>query len=71
MSIFVTFSNFFVISLGNTYRIQKKSIVKYFQTESSLAHFTPTLELSANLIQVIPFCFKLKFLMKKVMELRS
>ena len=35
-----------------------------------LDHFLPALGLSANLMQVTPICFKLKFSVEKLMELR-
>ena len=50
---------------------KKKSIAKYFRRKSSLAYFQSALELLANLMQVTPFYFKLKFSVEKLMDIRS
>ena len=73
MSLFGKFSSFLVINLVNIYFNKsdaKNNIGKYFRSESSLAHSTPTLELSVNLMQVTPFCFKLNFSVEIMIELR-
>ena len=46
--------------------IQKSNIVKYFWKYSFLAPFSPALKLSAYLIQITSFYFKLKFLVGKL-----
>ena len=71
MRIFVVFfflvfqllaSKSFILSLDNLHAKKNNT--------SSLAHFPLVMELSANLMQVIPFYFKLKFSVEKSMELR-
>ena len=51
------------------YRMQEKDVDKYFRRKFSVTHFAPAVELSANLIQATPIYLKLKFLVKKLMEL--
>ena len=73
MRIFDTFTSFLVISFLNIYFkinwMEKENIVRYFQRKSSVANFPVALEVSANLMQLKPFYFKLKFLLAKLMKL--
>ena len=47
----------------------KTMLLNTFREKSSVAHFPPALEYSANLMQVTPFYFKLKFSVEKLMKL--
>ena len=46
----------------------KNDIVKFFCRKSSLAHVSPAPEGSVNLMQVVPFYFKLKVYGAKIRE---
>ena len=45
------------------------SIGKHFRIYSSIVHFLPALQVSANLMQKTPFYFKLKFSLEKLKRL--
>ena len=47
----------------------KTMFLNTFGEKSSVAHFPLALEHSANLMQVTPFYFKLKFSIEKLMKL--
>ena len=59
----------FEIMRTSTWPVYTDRNVKYFHRKPSLTHFQPALELSANLMQVTPSRFKLKFSVGILMEL--
>ena len=75
MRIFVNVPSFLVIIASKTFSLSldkvdtKSNILTYFWKKSSLAHFQSAPELSANLILVTTFHFKLKFSVEKLMEI--
>ena len=46
------------------------NIGKYFRRYSPIDHLLPALQVSANFVREMSFCFKLKFSLEKLKKLR-